>query len=131
MCAYAEMRSAFSTKEKKIAAADIKILSLGTGFSKKSYHHADVKDWGPAKWIKPVLDFMMSGVSDTVDYELQQIYDAVGKPEQYLRINGELPANVSADLDCVESDNLTALKSFGDQLFEENQEAILKFLKSV
>lgn len=131
MCAYAELRSAFSTKENKIAAADIKILSLGTGSSKKSYHHADAKDWGPSRWIKPVLDFMMSGVSETVDYELQQIYDAVGKPAQYLRINGELPANVSADLDCVEPENMKALKAFGDQLFDENQEDILKFLKSI
>ena len=48
-----------------------------------------------------------------------------------MRINGELPANVSADLDCVEPENMKALKAFGDQLFDENQEDILKFLKSI
>ena len=130
MCAYAELRSAFSTKERKIAAADMKILSIGTGYSKKAYHYADAKDWGPSKWVKPVIDFMMSGVSETVDYELQQIYDAVGKPDQYLRINGELPDNASADMDNVEPENMKALKAFADELFDANQEAILKFLKS-
>ena len=73
---------------------------------------------------------MMSGVSETVDYELMQIYDAVDKPDQYLRINGELPREVNPDMDCVEPENLQALKDFGDKLFEEHQEEILKFLKT-
>jgi patatin-like phospholipase/acyl hydrolase len=130
MCAFAEVRSKFSSKEKKVTAADMKILSIGTGYAKKAYHYNDAKDWGAARWVKPAIDFMMSGVSETVDYELQQIFAAAGKPDQYLRINGALPAAVSPDMDCVEPDNLNALKDFGDELFDANKEAVLKFLKS-
>jgi len=129
MCAYAEMRSAFSTDEVKITAKDMMILSIGTGYSKRSYNWDTAKDWGLAQWVKPVLDIMMSGVSETIDYELRQIYDAIAAPKQYLRINGALPAYVDPDMDCVEPENLEGLRRFGNDLFSKHQEALLKFLK--
>ena len=72
---------------------------------------------------------MMDGVSDTVDYQLKQIFDAADVPDQYLRLNGELPDDVDPGLDCVEPSNLKALKNFADNIFEDNQQAILSFLK--
>ena len=130
MCAYAEMRSSFSTPDKKVCAADVKILSLGTGFYHEPMNYSEVKDWGASRWAKPLVDIMMSGIGETVDYELTQLYDSVDSPEQYLRINGEIPENVSPDLDNVEPGNLKALQEFGNQLFFENQEKILEFIKS-
>jgi hypothetical protein len=29
----------------------------------------------------------MTGVAETVDYQMKQIYDAIESPQQYLRIN--------------------------------------------
>ena len=46
-------------------------------------------------WIRPVLDIMMSGVAETVDYQLRQMFRAVGAPERYLRIEVELRAGTS------------------------------------
>jgi len=129
LCAYAEMRNKFSTKELKILASDILILSIGTGEANASYSYDAAKDWGLASWAKPALDMMMSGVSDTVDYQLKQIFEASGSSKQYLRINGELPANIDPNMDCTDLENLKALKSFGDYLYAENQQAILSFLK--
>ena len=129
LCAYAEVRNKFSDEENKISASDMLILSIGTGFTNTSYSYDEAKDWGLARWIKPVLDFMMDGVSDTVNYQLRQIFEAADVPEQYLRINGALPADIDPGHDCVEPKNLLALKSFADNLFEENQQAILSFLK--
>ena len=129
LCAYAELRNKFSTKNEKITAENILLLSIGTGLTYNSYSYDEVKGWGLAKWIKPALDIMMDGVSDTVDYQLKQIFDAADASEQYLRINGELPLEVDPSLDCVEPANLKALKSFADKLFAENQQAILSFLK--
>lgn len=130
MCAYAELRHSFSTKENKVCAPEIKILSLGTGYSHQAYHYAQVKDWGAAKWAKPMIDFMMAGVAETVDYQLCQLYDSIDHPEQYLRVDGELPTGISQDMDCVDPENLRGLKDFGDQLYEENKEAILEFIKT-
>lgn len=129
LCAFAEIRNKFGTRSEKITAENILLLSIGTGFSNASYSYDEAKDWGLAKWIKPALDIMMDGVSDTVDYQLKQIFDAANVADQYLRINGELPADVDPNLDCVEPANLKALKGFADKLFEDNQQAILSFLK--
>ena len=129
MCAYAEVRNKFGGKDKKVTASDMLLLSIGTGRTTTSYSHDEAKDWGLAKWVKPALDIMMDGVSDTVDYQLSQIFDAAQASSQYLRINGELPDSVDPSIDCVEPGNLKALKEFGDQLYEENQQAILSFLK--
>ena len=129
LCAYAEMRNKFSTKELKVLASDILLLSIGTGDANASYSYDEAKDWGLASWAKPALDMMMSGVSDTVDYQLKQIFEASGASKQYLRINGELPANIDPNMDCTDRENLKALKNFGDKLYDEHQQAILGFLK--
>ena len=129
LCAYAEMRNKFSTKELKVLASDILLLSIGTGDANASYSYDEAKDWGLASWAKPALDMMMSGVSDTVDYQLKQIFEASGAAKQYLRINGELPGNIDPNMDCTDLENLKALKNFGDKLYDEHQQAILGFLK--
>jgi len=54
---------------------------------KKRYPYYKAKDWGQIKWVKPLIDIMMSGVAETVDYQVRQIYDAIERPNQYLRIN--------------------------------------------
>ena len=71
----------------------------------------------------------MAGLADTVDFQLQQIFAAAGAGDQYLRINADLPPGVDPAMDCVEPENLRALKNFADKLFEEKQQAILTFLK--
>ncbi|RLD25094.1 MAG: patatin [Bacteroidetes bacterium] len=129
LCAFAETRNKFSTKDFNINAADILLLSLGTGYAKASYSYDEAKDWGLAKWTKPALDMMMAGVSDTVDYQLKQIFEASGVPNQYLRLNAELPVNIDPNMDCVEPENLELLKDFGDSIYKENQQEILRFLK--
>ncbi len=129
LCAYAEMRNKFSTDDFKIMASDILLLSLGTGFAKVSYSYDEAKDWGLAAWAKPAIDMMMDGVADTVDYQLRQIFEAAGAGKQYLRINGELPRDIDPNMDCVDPQNLQALKRFGDELYHENQKEILSFLK--
>ena len=41
LCAYAEVHNEF-----KVTAKEMAILSLGTGFAKKSYDYNQAKDWG-------------------------------------------------------------------------------------
>ena len=127
LCAYAEARKKFQSKP---TARDMAILSIGTGYVKKSYSYKEAKDWGALGWIKPLIDIMMSGVSETVDYQLAQIYDAVGHPEQYLRINGEL-SYAEPDMDDASKENLIALKQDGTRIAEEFDGQLDDFLKLV
>ena len=129
LCAYAELRNKFSTPDRSLGANDILLLSIGTGHAKTSYSYDEAKDWGLTKWAKPSMDIMMSGVSETVDYQLKQIFEVSGVASQYLRLNGELPSDIDPSMDCVDPANLNLLKRFADTLYEDNQKLILSFLK--
>ena len=123
LCAYAEARQ-FPTQP---TAKDMVVLSLGTGVVKKAYEYKLAKDWGLLQWVKPVLDIMMSGVSETVDFQLQQIFDAAGKPGNYLRVEPEL-GNASPEMDDVSRENLDALREAGQSAAEKQDEELDKLV---
>jgi patatin-like phospholipase/acyl hydrolase len=126
LCAYAEVHKMFDGNPK---AKDMVILSLGTGYVKKSYDYNNAKDWGMAEWIKPLIDIMMSGVSEVVDYQIKQMYDAVQAPKQYLRINTEMPIDVNSDMDDASQKNLLALKALGTETAQEFDKELDEFVK--
>jgi len=108
MCGYAEARKVFEK-----SAQDMLLLSVGTGAHKKPYSYYTAKDWGLVEWARPALDMFMSGVAETVDYQLAQIFDAAARPQAYLRIQAQL-ASEQADLDNTAPDNLEALLRAGE-----------------
>ncbi|TAF67763.1 MAG: patatin [Cytophagales bacterium] len=113
LCAYAEARQLdFGLGREKPSAREMFIFSLGTGTTDKSYKYKKVKKWGVLEWIKPLIDIMMDGVSQTVDYQLRQIYDAINCSEQYVRINPGR-GGARSDMDDAEDDNLNALLRAG------------------
>lgn len=113
LCAYAEARNlTFRGRSKKPKASQMAILSLGTAEIKKPHIYKKAKNWGLVEWVRPVIDILMSGNADTVSYQLKQIYDAVEKPEQYLRIDPELHG-ASPDMDDASEKNLKRLQKAG------------------
>jgi uncharacterized protein len=113
MCAYAEVHQKY-----KCTAKDMAILSLGTGYTREQYDYNSAKDWGLAQWVKPLIDIMMAGVSDTVHYQLKQMFDAAGVPANYVRLNTEMPIGVSTDMDDASQQNLNALRELGTETAE-------------
>jgi patatin-like phospholipase/acyl hydrolase len=114
LCAYAEARQQFKREDgaKKVTATDMFMLSIGTGSVKKSYDYDKATGWGSLGWIQPILDIMMSGASDTVDFQLKQIFDAIDKSENYIRINPEM-GEADTEMDNASEKNLMALKEAG------------------
>jgi len=130
LVAYAEGRSVFKVNGKEATAKDMKILSLGTGYTRKKYHYSKAKNYGMAEWVQPVIDIMMSGASEVAHYQLNKIYGTIDNPKQYLRIDGDLKTtDIDPDMDCATRENMAKLKAFGQQLFEENKEKIAKWLE--
>lgn len=119
LCAYAEARNL----QNDLTARDMFILCLGTGKINKPYHYKDARNWGLVEWVKPVLDIIMSGVAETVDYQLDQIFTAAGKPEQYVRIEPDL-LDASPEMDEASIDNLNALRVSGQICAEENDDLL-------
>jgi len=124
LCAYAEARK-FPDRP---TAKNIVILSLGTGRVQKPYYYKEAKDWGMVEWIKPLIDIIMSSVSETVDYQLNKIFDSVGKLGQYLRIEPDL-GNASPEMDDASIENLNALKEAGAEAAEIHSDELDKIAK--
>lgn len=139
LCAYSECRKLdfkkiLNDEEKptKPSAKDMMIVSLGTGSIKKPYHFSEFKDAGVLKWIQPLIDIMMSGNSETVDYQLAKIYGTLsGKnSEDYYRIEPKI-INASSDMDKADLGNLKALEEDGKlsvMAFEEKLNEIAQKL---
>lgn len=121
LCAYSEARniqfsSILSNKEKPNlpTAKDMIIVSIGTGTIKRPYPFEDFENASMIKWIKPTLDMMMSGNSETVHHHLQQIYRTLNEKDQknYHRIQPDLNY-ADQEMDNASKDNLEALHNDG------------------
>ena len=95
-------------------AKDMLIISLGTGSVKKSYHYEDFVHAGEIKWLVPIIDILMSGNSETVDFELKSIYGTLSKSDStdYYRLEPAL-LEASSDMDLATPDNISKLKDAG------------------
>ena len=111
MVAYIEASKTLFDKEKpqNLNPDDIMVISFGTGRSKrKSYPYNKSKRWGMANWVFPIIDVMLSGSSDVVDYEMQKLYEAGGRPDNYQRINPPLHFSTKPSTDA-SRENITNL----------------------
>jgi uncharacterized protein len=132
LCAYAEAHQMdFGAGGYHPTAKNMLLFSLGNGnLAKMKYQHKDVKNWGALEWIKPLINIMMSGVGQTVDYQLKQIFSAAECPNQYIRIEPELN-NAKPEMDDASPQNLQALREAGTKAAErdENEEKLERLAK--
>jgi patatin-like phospholipase/acyl hydrolase len=132
LCAYAEARHRFRKQDglKNVTATDMFLLSIGTGSVKKKYDYDKAAGWGSHGWIEPVLDIMMSGASDTIDFQLKQIFDAIDKKENYIRIDPEM-GEADCTMDNASEQNIKALSEAGvasAEKFDAELEKAVEFL---
>lgn len=131
LCAYAEARTIHFSQEihnkkpDKPSAKDMLIVSIGTGGVESPYTYEEYSDAGMIKWIKPLIDIMMSGNSETVDYQLQRIYGTLENKDclDYHRIQPELIQADSA-MDNANNDNVRSLYEDGLNAVTENKEEL-------
>ncbi|MEZ4888977.1 MAG: patatin-like phospholipase family protein, partial [Crocinitomicaceae bacterium] len=132
LCAYAEARTlrfsdvlSDAQKPNNPSAKDMLLISIGTGINKTSYHYNDFKNANKTKWIKPLIDIMMSGNSETVDYELKQMYSTLDAKDEadYYRIQPQLYTADHA-LDNADAKNLEALHQDGLANVEQFQNTL-------
>ncbi|MBN1929688.1 MAG: patatin-like phospholipase family protein [Chlorobiaceae bacterium] len=102
---------------------DLKILSIGTGTTVKPYHYSEVKNWGKVAWISPILNIMMSGVSETVDFQMKSLFRCAGCAGQYLRLEvdlGEFP-DVDGAMDNASETNMDALQRAAEKFAKRDE----------
>ncbi len=109
MCALAEVR-------RSDPAGDCLVVSLGTGELTRRLPYDDAKEWGRLEWVRPLIDVMFDGVSDTVDYQLRQLL-----PEgRYFRFQTRL-GEADDDLDDASPENMRLLRLEAERLIDENR----------
>ena len=76
-----------------------------------------------------MIHIMMTGVAETVNYQLIQIYDAVERPNQYLRITPDLSHEEEPlPIDDASEEKISALVRIGKAQAEKYKEKLDKFI---
>lgn len=128
LCAYAEARKIpFSKvlrdplKVDTPTAKDMIIVSMGTGSVEKKYRYKDFKNAGDIKWLEPIIDILMSGNSETVDYQLKKMYETLDPQDQsdYYRLEPGL-LEACSEMDIATPENILNLRQAGLAFAEDH-----------
>ncbi|HEY4153831.1 MAG TPA: patatin-like phospholipase family protein [Puia sp.] len=121
LCAFAEARKTpFSDflhdpeKPSSPTARQMLIVTIGTGSVKKPYHYNKMRNAGEIGWLEPVIDILMSGNSETVDYQLRQMFRSLDAADQadYYRLEPGLKEACS-EMDIATPENIANLHQAG------------------
>ncbi len=109
MCALVEAMSRGAVLD------EIALVSLGTGNATGRIPLKKARKWGLMGWAPRILDMALSGVSDTVDYQLQQLLGGDDQPGHYVRLQPRL-CDENEALDNAATDNLRDLRTLAVDL---------------
>jgi patatin-like phospholipase/acyl hydrolase len=85
MCALAQALDKVAGQQN---VQDVALLSMGTGYNPHYLPQKDA-DWGLVQWAPHMLDIMLEGDQDLVDYQCHQVLGP-----QYKRVNPVLPFTI-------------------------------------
>ncbi|ACK73010.1 Patatin [Gloeothece citriformis PCC 7424] len=116
LCAFMEAQTIYG-KER-----DFLVVSLGTGEYTEPILYEQARNWGKSEWLPPLLNVVFDGVSDTVNFHLQNILSE----DCYYRFQPILTPENEA-IDNTRPENLNALKELAQNLIR-NQSSQLQQL---
>jgi hypothetical protein len=125
MCVLAEVRKLHPDEE-------LLVVSIGTGNADKPIYYRDSRKWGVAGWAVPLLDTLIDGVSDTVDYQAALMVASGPRPGRYYRFQTDLPREMQ-EMDDVRPRTISALEAWADRLIERQSgelDEVCKLLES-
>jgi uncharacterized protein len=106
------------------AVADYLLVSLGTGSLMRALPIPLTKYWGALRWAKPLLDIVFDGVSETVDYQLQQLMSQnTSACQSYYRFQVALDGHNYA-MDDTRTSTIAGLKQLARGLIETESEKL-------
>lgn len=121
MSAYAEARRLLAADAGSGEGRDddLLVVSLGTGSQTRPIAHRRARGWGVAEWAVPLLDVVLDGVCDAVDYQLAHL---LGR-DRFFRFQVELERGRDA-LDDASAENLRGLEADARRLIETHGERL-------
>lgn len=113
-CAIAEgVRENSQRTRGKVPLERFVVASLGTGHNTRPITAAEAREWGAVEWAIPVIDVLMDGNSDVVDYIARNLIPT----DRYFRLQTPLD-NAFDDLDDASQTNLNALINIADHYLD-------------
>ena len=125
MCGYVEAVSM------QTEPCEFLVVSLGTGELTRPIPYEDAKDWGLAMWAQPILNVVFDGVSDTVDYQLQELLPPrQDGSRRYYRF--QIALDIGNDnLDDASQTNLYALKALAKRVISQHNDDLAELCKQL
>jgi uncharacterized protein len=104
---------------------DVLVVSLGTGSLTKVYPYNEAKNWGLLGWVRPILNIILDGSSESVSCELEQLLSrASDQPNrQYYRFQAYLDERLEP-MDNAKAENIRQLIRVAKQIIEEREDDI-------
>ncbi len=139
LCAYAEARKInFSTvlhnttKPDYPNVNDMLLVSVSTGSILKPYSFNYLKDAGKIKWIKPLVDMLLSANAEAVHYQISQLFNGLGPHNRrnYYRLNPSLK-DAAPEMDNVTPTNIEALIQAGYSYIDQHKKQLNDIVKKL
>jgi uncharacterized protein len=125
LCAYVEGHTLHPQ------ARDFLMVSLGTGQTADRIPYGKAKRWGLAGWARPLLSVVFDGVSDTVDYQLDQLLrPAPSGPKRHYRFQAALTPDEEA-MDDASGRHIAALKDVAQRIIAQNATALATLARAL
>jgi patatin-like phospholipase/acyl hydrolase len=118
MCALVEARTTHPE------TPNVLVVSLGTGQASRRIPYDEAKNWGLVKWVQPIVDILIHGVGDTIDFQMRQLLPELDGKQCYYRFDAQLTDDHTEDLDNTDPDNIRALGLVGEKVIDENNAAL-------
>ncbi len=111
-------------------AKKIVLVSLGTGNFKE--RHPELKKAGILGWLRPLISYMMKGVSITVDDHLKKLLvtspdsipSSLNDESSYYRFECDFDENI--ELDAIDKSDIRILQDLGNKLVEHKKSELSK-----
>lgn len=115
-----------------ITAKDLFMVFMGTGNREKEYYKID--RWFKYKWIKPLIDLMMSSDAQFTNDMLYSLYSSIKKPSNFIEINYDLPECLKGDMADASPRNINNLLKFSKyyiKCHETYLDYIIKYIRNL
>jgi patatin-like phospholipase/acyl hydrolase len=119
MCAYVEAIKLHPDADPR----DVLVVSLGTGQVTTPIRYARARAWGLIGWVRPLIDVIFDGQSDTVDHQLSWILGVKNGSRRYVRFQTELPTGMGA-MDNTSKAHIDALKLQAGKIIAANKDKL-------
>lgn len=124
LSAYAEFRY----HNPELHAKDTMMFSLGTGKQGTHLDCESTQNWGALEWREPAGNLFANAVADANHYQLKAVYDSM---PNYLRLDGFFSDADKSSLDNTSKDYLDCLYYLGQQIAQDNKQAIKSFAQQL